>query len=172
MMMSIYTLLLCICRAFPFHVCPPTTTFTLDHITYVIFTFVILSLFPPFFHHLSVCIFLDLVLSVTRSHTIAFIFFTECDMALAETTRFTMSSVHDVSKLGKKNCFTSISVATVNLVPSSSTGVRRISLRPPAEPENDSRSIRLLEVENHAKLGKDNLWAIRDKVRDIILLEA
>jgi ubiquitin len=40
---------------------------------------------------------------------------------------------------------------------------------PPTGPENDPRPIRLLQVEDHAQLGKDNLWAtVRDKVRDLL----
>lgn len=38
---------------------------------------------------------------------------------------------------------------------------------PPSGPENEIRSIRLLQVGSHAQLGKDDLWAaVRDKVSD------
>lgn len=44
----------------------------------------------------------------------------------------------------------------------------RNKFTPPNGPENEARPIRLLEVESHAQLGKDNLWAtVRDQVRDL-----
>ncbi|KIM42817.1 hypothetical protein M413DRAFT_444469 [Hebeloma cylindrosporum] len=40
---------------------------------------------------------------------------------------------------------------------------------PPTGPENDPRPMRLLQVDDHAKLGKDDLWpAVRDKVRELL----
>ena len=76
------------------------------------------------------------------------------------------SSVHDVPKLEKDYFYFDIR-GDGRLGPKLIYRTSKDKFTPPTWPENDPRPIRLLEVEDHAQLGKDNLWAtIRDKACD------
>ena len=73
------------------------------------------------------------------------------------------SSVHDVSKLEKDYFYFDIR-GDGRLGPKLIYRTSKGKFTPPTWPENNPRPIRLLEVGDHAQLGKDNLWAtIRDK---------
>ena len=97
---------------------------------------------------------------------------------MAETTNLERANrvassvqVHDVSKFEKHFFYFNIR-GDGQLGPKLVYRSSEDKFTPPAGPENDPRSIRplqLLQVEDHAKLGKDNQWAtIRDKVRDLL----
>ena len=75
-------------------------------------------------------------------------------------------SVHDVPKLEKDYFYFDIR-GDGRLGPKLIYRTSKDKFTPPTWPENDPRPIRLLEVEDHAQLGKDNLWAtIRDQACD------
>lgn len=79
------------------------------------------------------------------------------------------SSVHDVPKLERDYFYFDVR-GDCRLGPKLIYRTSKEKFTPPTdEPWNDPRPIRLLEVEDHAQLGKDNLWAtIRDKVGELL----
>lgn len=78
------------------------------------------------------------------------------------------SSVHDVPKLEKHYYYFDIR-GDGRLGPKLIYRTSKDTFTPPAGPENDPRPIRLLQVDDHAQLGRENLWAtVRDKVRDLL----
>ena len=78
------------------------------------------------------------------------------------------SSVHDVHKLEKLLYYFNIrgdDQLGPRLVYRTSTD----KFTPPEGPDNNPRTMRLLDVKDHAKLANNNLWdIIRDKVRDLL----
>lgn len=74
--------------------------------------------------------------------------------------------MHDVSELEKRYYYFDIR-GDDRLGPKLIFRTSKETFTPPTGPENDPRPIRLIQVDDHAQLGKDDLWAIvRDKVRD------
>ncbi|KDQ63439.1 hypothetical protein JAAARDRAFT_169256 [Jaapia argillacea MUCL 33604] len=78
------------------------------------------------------------------------------------------SSVHDVPKLEKLFYYFDIR-GDGCLGPKLIYKTAKDTFTPPTGPENDPRPIRLLQVDDHAQLGKDDLWAtVRDKVGELL----
>lgn len=78
------------------------------------------------------------------------------------------SSVHNVPKLEKHFYYFDTS-SDSHLGPKLIYRTSKDKFMPPTGPENDPRPIWLLQVNNHAQLGKDNLWAtVHDKVCDLL----
>ena len=79
-----------------------------------------------------------------------------------------VESAHDVPKLEKYYYYFDIR-SDGCLGPPLIYRTSKDQFTPPTGPENDPRPMRLLQVDDHAKLGKDDLWpAVRDKVRDLL----
>lgn len=79
-----------------------------------------------------------------------------------------VESAHDVPKLEKYYYYFDIR-SDGCLGPPLIYRTSKDQFTPPTGPENDPRPMRLLQVDYHAKLGKDDLWpAVRDKVRDLL----
>jgi hypothetical protein len=76
------------------------------------------------------------------------------------------SSVHNIPKL--ESDFYYFNIRGDNcLGPKLIYRTSKDTFTPPTGPENDARPIQLLQVNDHAQLGNDNLWAtVRDGVHD------
>ena len=78
------------------------------------------------------------------------------------------SSVHDVPKLEKHLYYFDIR-GDGRLGPKLIYRTSKDTFTPPTGPENEPRRIRLLQVDDHAQLGQDDLWAtVRNEVRDLL----
>ena len=86
----------------------------------------------------------------------------------SSATSESVESAHDVPKLEKYYYYFDIR-SDGCLGPPLIYRTSKDQFTPPTGPENDPRPMRLLQVDDHAKLGKDDLWpAVRDKVRDLL----